>query len=328
MRGEGLEITFGAMRSTRREALGHAVVLAGSGLASTSWGAPLIQKRAPRSVAQVLEGRPSVDGAGVQLTRIIGQPALRNLDPFILLDRLHSNDPAAYIKGFPDHPHRGFETVSIMLEGHMLHRDSQGNHGDIVGGGAQWMTAGRGIVHSEMPRQEGGWLSGFQLWVNLPAKEKLCPQYYQDLQPKQLAEARVGPGGTTVRLISGAFEGLHGPVRDRPTQPFLATVALEDDQPLQVDLPAGHAAFLFVASGELRVGDEPKTTDVAPGHLAVLGEGRAVRLQATKERVVALIAAGKPLIEPIVQSGPFVMNTEAEIRKAWDDYRKGVLDKT
>ena len=194
---------------------------------------------------------PTVDGAGVRLTRIIGQPALRNLDPFVLLDRMHSDDPNGYVRGFPDHPHRGFETVSVMLEGAIRHRDSRGNHGLITGGGAQWMTAGRGIVHSEMPEQEHGMLHGFQLWVNLPARDKMCPQYYQDLSPDRLAEASLSSAGSKARVIAGHANGLAGPVRERPTDPSLITLALADDAPFVLEVPDGHTVFAFVHQGSV-----------------------------------------------------------------------------
>lgn len=310
--------------TTRRSLLRSGAILA-TAAATRAFAGPALLKSAPREVASVLGGVPSVDGAGVHLTRVIGHSGLRNLDPFVLLDQLRSNDPAAYRGGFPDHPHRGFETVTVMLEGHMRHRDSRGNAGDIIGGGAQWMTAGRGIVHSEMPDDQRRGLSGFQLWVNLPAKEKLCPQYYQDLQPAQLAEGKLSRAGSVLRLISGSVEGLHGPVRDRPTAPVLGTLTLEDDQPFVLELPEGHTAFVYVVDGELEVGSGRM---VPPASLAVLGAGRSVRLRATRERSVVLFGAGKPINEPIVQSGPFVMNTQAEIAQAWADYRAGTLDKT
>jgi redox-sensitive bicupin YhaK (pirin superfamily) len=280
-----------------------------------------------RRVEATLAGMPTSDGAGVRLTRIIGQPALRNLDPFILLDRFHSDDPDAYIAGFPDHPHRGFETVTVMLAGRMRHRDSRGNAGLITGGGAQWMTAGRGIVHSEMPEQERGLMSGFQLWVNLPAREKLCPQVYQDLGPARITEERLGQSGSRVRVIAGNVDGAHGPVRDRPTNPLLFTASLEDDRPFELGLPAAHTAFVFVASGEVLIGAENQGTAVAERSIALLGEGDRLRLRATNRRSEVLIAAGRPLREPIVQRGPFVMNTEAEIQQAFADYRAGILDR-
>jgi redox-sensitive bicupin YhaK (pirin superfamily) len=270
---------------------------------------------------------PTTDGAGVRLTRVIGQPALRNLDPFILLDRFHSEDPGAYIRGFPDHPHRGFETVTVMLAGRMRHKDSRGNQGVITGGGAQWMTAGRGIVHSEMPEQDNGLMSGFQLWINLPAKEKMSPQFYQDLAPSQIAEDRLSPSGSKVRVIAGRASAIAGPVREHTTQPFLATVALEDDKAFELETPEGHVAFAFVGSGEVFIGGEGAAESVSEGTLAVLGSGSRIRVRARERRSEVLLAAAKPIGEPIVQRGPFVMNTEAEIQQAWADYRAGVLDK-
>ena len=280
--------------------------------------------RGQRRVERVLAGMPTSDGAGVRLTRIIGQPLLRHLDPFLMLDRFHSDDPQAYIAGFPDHPHRGFETVTVMLEGRMRHRDSRGNAGLITGGGVQWMRAGRGIIHSEMPEQERGLMSGFQLWVNLPARQKMSTPDYQDLAPTRIAEQRLGRSGSLLRVIAGEAEGLRGPVRDRPTRPLLLTARLEDDHPLRLDLPAGHTAFVFVSRGEVAIG----THTVAEGQLAILGgEGTQLRLAATNRRSEVLVAAARPFREPIVQRGPFVMNTEAEIERAIADYQAGVLDR-
>ncbi len=318
------------MRPTRRElVVGTGALAAGTLLGcrtSPSSSSPAVVSTSDRTVARTLAGMPTSDGAGVKLLRVIGQPALRNLDPFIMLDRIHSNEPNAYIKGFPDHPHRGFETVSVMLDGNMRHKDSRGNHGLITGGGAQWMTAGRGIVHSEMPEQEAGLLSGFQLWVNLPAKEKMCPQFYQDLQPSQIAAAALSGGGA-VRVISGHANGLVGPVRDRPTAPTLLTLALGDDAAFDLDTPMDHTAFAFVHSGSAWVGPESNATRITGGTLAVLSRGTRVRIRAREEKAGILVAVGKPIGEPIVQYGPFVMNTEAEIQKAFEDYRAGILDK-
>ncbi|WNG20119.1 pirin family protein [Cystobacter fuscus] len=289
--------------------------------------APAFISTSDRSVLQTLEGMPTSDGAGVRLTRVIGQPALRHLDPFLMLDRFHSDEPGAYLAGFPDHPHRGFETVTVMLEGRMRHRDSQGNSGLILGAGSQWMTAGRGIIHSEMPEQDRGLMSGFQLWLNLPAKEKLCPPYYQDLVPERLSEAKLSAAGSHVRLIAGGVSGLVGPVRERPTEPILFTLRLEDDQPFEVELPPEHTAFAFVHEGEVHLGPEGKPKTVRAGQLALLGTGKRLRLRATNQRSAVLVAAGRPLREPIVQHGPFVMNTREEIRQAIEDYQNGVLDK-
>lgn len=308
------------------------LVQSGALAASALLGCPLQQAPKGRSIThrravRLVPGLPTTDGAGVRLTRVIGQPALRNMDPFILLDRIHSDDPGAYIRGFPDHPHRGFETVTVMLAGSMRHKDSRGNHGLITGGGAQWMTAGRGIVHSEMPEQERGLLSGFQLWINLPSREKMCPQFYQDLPPAEIAEGKLGALGSRARVIAGSMDGLSGPVRERATQPLLLTAALEDERPLEVETPKDHAAFVFVSSGRVEVGPEGAGSIVDDRTLAALGPGDKLRVRALGQRSEVLIAAARPLGEPIVQRGPFVMNTEAEIQKAWEDYRAGVLDK-
>jgi hypothetical protein len=302
------------------------VVLASSLIGCRATDAPAIIVRSFRSVTARLPGIPTMDGAGVKLLRVIGQPKLRHLDPFVMMDRFHSNDPSAYIRGFPNHPHRGFETVTVMLSGQVRHADSRGNKGLIIGGGSQWMTAGRGIVHSEMPEAVEGFMSGFQLWVNLPAKEKMCPQFYQDLQPAQLAENSLSAGGK-LRVIAGNANGLIGPVRERPTQPTLATVALEDDQPFELETPEENNAFVFVASGEVDIGGEGSSTRVGEATLAVLGSGKTVRVRAKDRRATLLVASGKPINEPIVQSGPFVMNTQEEIEEAWAEYRAGILDK-
>lgn len=299
---------------------------AGLALAATATGcqpgkAPAILRRSERRVLQTFPGMPTTDGAGVRLLRVIGQPALRNLDPFLMLDRFHSDDPGAYIRGFPDHPHRGFETVTIMRAGRMRHRDSRGNQGLIQGGGVQWMTAGRGIVHSEMPEQEEGLMSGFQLWVNLPASEKMCEPAYQDLQPERITSGEIGT--SRIEVASGELEGLVGPVRERPTKPILAYLTLEDDRPLRFDLPEEHTAFVFVGQGEVEVGPEPSR--VREGLLGVLGPGTRLTLRAPSQRSEVLLAAAMPLREPIVQRGPFVMNTEEEIRRAYLDYRAGRL---
>jgi redox-sensitive bicupin YhaK (pirin superfamily) len=293
------------MALSRRELLQLAAVSGCWAAGCRSW--------TDRVVTATYAGLPSVDGAGVKLLRILGQAAIRHLDPFVLLDRIHSDNPADYLAGFPDHPHRGFETVTIMLEGHMLHRDSRGNHGDIVGGGAQWMTAGRGIVHSEMPRQSSGTLSGFQLWVNLPSREKMRAPEYQDLG----SVTRGGP----YSLIAGEIDGLVGPVRERATQPLLFTAVLDDDRPISLTLPRGHNAMAFVFDGAIAIG----RTRVPSGSLAVLSPGNRLTLRAPDQRSGILVAAGRPLGEPIVQRGPFVMNSDEEIRRAWEDYRSGTL---
>jgi redox-sensitive bicupin YhaK (pirin superfamily) len=210
-----------------------------------------------------------------------------------------------------------------MLHGRMRHKDSRGGHGLIEGGGCQWMTAGRGIVQSEMPEQERGLMSGFQLWLNLPASEKMRAQEYQDLQAARLAHATLSPSGSQLTVVAGNVDGLQGPVAPRTTQPLLFHVELEDDRPLQVDVPSGHRAFVFVHQGDMDVGG----TRVPQGTLAVLADGTRVTLRAPVQRSAALVAAARPLHEPIVQRGPFVMNTDAEIEQAMADYRNGVLDR-
>ncbi len=273
-----------------------------------------------RTVRDVLPGVATSDGAGVRLTRVIGQPRLRNLDPFLMLDRFHSDDPNAYIAGFPDHPHRGFETVTVMLDGRMRHKDSRGNEGLIRGGGIQWMTAGRGIVHSEMPEQEKGLMSGFQLWVNLPASEKMTEPFYQDRQPEKLSVAGLDGGGQA-RVVSGELFGVRGPVRQRPSEPLLAHLSLVAGQKLEFPVPRGHTAFLFVNEGSLSVGGGA----IGRAELAILGAGERVGLTAGEGGAQVLFAAGKPFGEPIVQHGPFVMNTQEEIQRAFYDYRQGTL---
>ncbi|WP_141617980.1 pirin family protein [Myxococcus sp. AB036A] len=312
--------------SRRRFLLQSGLLVAASAIGCRRSEAPAVILQSQRNVVQTLEGIPATDGAGVRLTRVIGQPSLRNLDPFLMLDRFHSDDPGAYINGFPNHPHRGFETVTVMLDGRMRHRDSRGNSGLIAGGGSQWMTAGRGLIHSEMPEQVQGLMSGFQLWLNLPAKEKMCPPAYQDHTPEQLAEERLSPSGSRARVIAGKMNGLQGPVRERPTQPLLLTLTLEDDRPFELDTPSGHTAFAFVSSGEVDLGPEDTSKPVREGSLALLGPGSRLRVRARNRRSELLIAAAMPLREPIVQYGPFVMNTREEIQQAFDDYRAGVLD--
>ncbi|MBN8613018.1 MAG: pirin family protein [Deltaproteobacteria bacterium] len=277
-----------------------------------------------REALTVIPGIPTQDGAGVSLTRVIGQRALDHLDPFLLLDELHSDEANAYIRGFPDHPHRGFETITVMLEGRMRHRDSRGGHGLITGGGVQWMTAGRGLVHSEMPEQEEGMLWGFQLWLNLPRAEKMCAQQYQDLAPERIAEHRLASGGL-LRAIAGEVLGVEGPVEPRATAPVLLTATLRDESPLTIDLPRDHSAFVFVQDGEAEVGPERRTTRVPQDHLAVLGPGTSLTIRARHERTGILVAAARPLNEPIARRGPFVMSTQEELDQAFLDYRNGTL---
>ncbi len=274
-----------------------------------------------RSVIRRVRGLPASDGAGVKLTRVIGQPALDMLDPFLLLDAFGSEHGADYIAGFPDHPHRGFETVTYMLAGRMRHRDNHGNSGLLTGGGAQWMTAGRGLVHSEMPEQNEGEMRGFQLWVNLPAAHKMMAPRYQDIAPEQIPELEPAPGAR-VRVIAGEAFGTPGPVRDIVTAPLFLDIALAAGAQLQVPLPAQHTAFVYTFEGAgVRIVDS--TLD--NGELGVLGAGDMVELAAGADDARLILVAAQPLREPVARWGPFVMNTPQEIQQALADYRDGRL---
>lgn len=279
-----------------------------------------------RGIADVLSGQASRDGAGVSLTRHFGHALLERLDPFVLLDEIHSSVPADYERGFPSHPHRGFETVSVMLDGRMRHRDSRGNSGLITGGGAQWMTAGSGIVHSEMPEQDpalGTELWGFQLWVNLPRVEKMRAPEYQDLGPERLAEVELDRGGR-LRVIAGELLGARGPVAERPTEPVLATLAMNRGDEVELHIPRDHTALVLVAEGEAELG--ARRDRLGEGALAILdARGELVRISARERSAQLLFIAGAPIREPIVHVGPFVMSTQAEIEDAFADYRAGTL---
>ena len=273
-----------------------------------------------RGVVTVVRGRPTSDGAGVRLTRVIGTPTLLDLDPFLLLDEFGSDEAADYIAGFPDHPHRGFETVTYMLAGRMRHGDNQGNVGLLRAGSVQWMTAGRGIVHSEMPEQDEGLLRGFQLWVNLPAKDKMIAPRYQDIEPEAIPTVDIG-AGARARVIAGRVGAVEGPVRAVATEPLYLDIALASGATCAPHLPRDHTAFAYVYEGAARIGSG--ATAVQRGELAVLGPGDRVDLAAAAGPARLLLIAGRPLGEPIARYGPFVMNTEAEIRRAIEDYRAG-----
>jgi len=276
----------------------------------------------PRPVLQRHRGRATTDGAGVKLTRIIGGPGLDTLDPFLMLDEFGSDDPDAYLAGFPNHPHRGFETVTYLLAGRMRHGDHLGNVGLLTPGSVQWMTAGRGIIHSEMPEQQDGLLRGFQLWINLPARLKLCAPAYQDIPPERIPEVPLAAGGL-VRVVAGEFRGQVGPVAAPATDPVFLDLRLPPDSALEVPLPPDHAAFLFVHDGALGVSTEHGDSAVDRGELAVLGHGDTVRLRTGTRPTGALLVAARPLREPVAKYGPFVMNTPQEIHQAMDDYRAG-----
>lgn len=275
-----------------------------------------------RAVLRLHRGRPATDGAGVQLTRVIGVPGLDTLDPFLMLDEFRSDDPSAYLAGFPDHPHRGFETVTYLLAGRMRHGDHLGNVGLLAPGSVQWMTAGRGIIHSEMPEQQDGLLWGFQLWINLPARDKLCAPRYQDIPPERIPEIALEDGGL-VRVVAGSFRAHTGPVAAPATAPLFLDIRLPARTMLEIPVPTGHNAFAFTYTGTLNVGAGPTPTAVASRELAVLGSGDSVRFTTGETPGSTLLVAASPLREPIAKYGPFVMNTPQEIHQAIDDFRSG-----
>ena len=276
----------------------------------------------PRTVERLVQGRATSDGAGVKLTRVLTQDLQRRLDPFLMLDAFGSDSRDDYIGGFPDHPHRGFETITYMLEGRMRHRDSAGNEGLLSSGGVQWMTAGRGVIHSEMPEQEDGRMEGFQLWLNLPASDKLCPPWYRDIPGTEIPEWR--SDGATVRVIAGHSHGVDGLVERPATQPLYLDLHLAAGTRVEQPLPDAHNAFVYVYRGQLRIGDE----EVRPQRMAILANtpgSDGVAIEAGPEGARAILVAGRPLREPIAQYGPFVMNTNAEIFQAVEDFRAGRL---
>jgi quercetin 2,3-dioxygenase len=280
-----------------------------------------------RGVARVVRGMPTSDGAGVKLTRVIGQPRLPDLDPFLMLDEFGTDNPGDYIAGFPEHPHRGFETVTYMLDGRMRHRDNHGHEGILVPGSVQWMTAGRGIVHSEMPEQQEGRMRGFQLWINLPARDKMTAPKYQEFGPERIPATDLG-GGARVKVLAGRVGGVSGPITQPATDPTYVDVELEAGGRLSLPLAEGHAAFLYVYEGSVRVGAGDTAATVGTHELAVLTDGDSVQLEGrdpphghTGNR--AILVAGRPLREPVAKHGPFVMSTREELIQAFQDYQAG-----
>ncbi|MFQ5644562.1 MAG: pirin family protein [Thiogranum sp.] len=281
-------------------------------------------KSTRRSISRVINGMPATDGAGVELTRVIGQPALPMLDPFLLLDVFRSDRPEDYIAGFPAHPHRGFETVTYLLAGRMRHKDSAGHEGVIKSGGIQWMTAGKGIVHSEIPEQENGLLEGFQLWVNLPAGHKMDTASYQEYPAGHIPlESR--EGGVEIRVITGTTSrGTAGPVTQPLTEPRYLDVRVPAGREFVETLPASHNAFIYVIEGPVntthRNGQE---VQLVRDELGILSDGDVVSLKADDNDARFLLIAGSPLGEAVARGGPFVMNTRAEIKQAFEDYAQG-----
>lgn len=272
-----------------------------------------------RQIQQVVPALEVSEGAGVTVYRTLGTPALRHLDPFLMLDYFASDDPDDYIAGFPDHPHRGFVTLTYMLEGHMLHRDSMGNRGDLRAGGVQWMKAASGVIHSEMPQQTEGLMRGLQLWINLPAREKMSDPQYQEFPAERIPV--VEGEGLRVKVISGEYGGRRGPIHDADTAVQYLDVALASGRTFAHRLEPDMNAFLYVFEGTI----ELAATRVTARHLAVLRDGDALQVVAAEQGARFMLAAGRPLGEPIVQYGPFVMNSEAEIHQAFDDYKNNRL---
>jgi len=281
---------------------------------------------AARTLQQVIPGRATSDGAGVRLRRSLGQGAHQRVDPFLMLDEFAADDPDDYLAGFPAHPHRGFETMTYMLEGHLRHEDHLGHRGELLSGGVQWMTAGRGIVHSEMPQQEQGRMHGFQLWLNLPAAEKMKPASYRDIPAAQIPTVTLAHGARA-RVIAGTLHSeatvTAGPVQGVSTDPLIFDLLLPPGAAFTASVAAEYAACLYVYAGAVRVGEGAAAADLDQGNAGVLGAGDRLVLQggAAGARLMALIA--RPLREPVVQYGPFVMNTRAEIEQAIEDFTRG-----
>lgn len=275
-----------------------------------------------RAVEQLVVGQATSDGAGVKLTRVLTQPYQYRLDPFLMLDAFGSDNPDEYIAGFPDHPHRGFETITYMLEGRMRHRDSAGNEGLLENGGVQWMTAGRGVIHSELPEQEHGRMEGFQLWLNLASKDKMTPAWYRDFKNADIPEIKTD-AGVTVRIIAGQSHGVAGAMYRATTEPIYLDVHMPAGASFSQAIPADFNAFVYVYRGEVKVGQQ----QVPRQRMAILkkwpmADGATIN---ASEDARFILVAGRPLGETIAQYGPFVMNSQEEIFKAIDDFRQGRL---
>ena len=276
----------------------------------------------PRPIERIVAGVPTSDGAGVKLTRVLTQNLQQRLDPFLMLDNFRSDDPGDYLAGFPDHPHRGFETVTYMIAGRMRHRDSAGNEGLLQNGGVQWMTAGRGVIHSEMPEQENGVMEGFQLWLNLPARRKMIPAWYRDIPSAEIPEYMTAEG-VTVRVIAGTSNGISGAMTREDTEPMYLDIDLPAGSQFSTIIPAIHNAFIYVYRGAVTIGGRTLEKN-RMGILANDPRADGVTISAIAP-TKAILVSGKPLREPIVQHGPFVMNTREEIYRTVKDYQEGRL---
>lgn len=273
-----------------------------------------------RGVERTINGQFVMDGAGVKINRVLTGPLQRRLDPFLMLDAFGSDKPGDYIAGFPEHPHRGFETITYMLAGRMRHRDSAGNEGMITDGGVQWMTAGRGVIHSEMPEQNEGLMEGFQLWLNLPAKDKMIEPWYRDIPLDEVPRFTLADG-VTVQVIAGSTHGVDGAVQRAHTEPLYLDLEIPAGVSFEQPIPLGHNAFVYVFRGEAVIDGK----GIGSGRMAILDnapQADGVRIKATAPTRL-LVLAGRPLNEPIAQYGPFVMNTQAELHQAVDDFRAG-----
>lgn len=282
-----------------------------------------------RSLIKTFSGIDTADGDGVKLTRIIGSPALNMLDPFLLLDCFESDQAQDYIGGFPEHPHRGFETVTYLLNGKMRHKDNAGHEGVIEAGGVQWMTAGSGILHSEMPEQEDGLLQGFQLWVNLPSSEKMSDPSYQEYAPEAIAVEQLA-NGTSIKVIAGETnQGTLGPVKNDYVFPTYMDISLPKDADFNQAITKGHNAFIYVLEGEITILDSSANASsektLTAKTLGILSDGEQLQVLSTDQGSRFLLLAGKPLNEPVARGGPFVMNSQAEIRQAFSDYQRGLF---
>ena len=273
-----------------------------------------------RTVEQLVVGHATSDGAGVKLTRVLTQSLQHRLDPFLMLDAFGSDAPDDYIAGFPDHPHRGFETVTYMIAGRMRHRDNTGHEGLLESGGMQWMTAGRGVIHSEIPQQREGRMEGFQLWLNLPGKDKMCAPWYRDFAAADLP-GFITDSGVGVTVIAGESHGITGAVTRQVTEPLYLDLSLPAGTRFAQRLAADHNAFVYVYRGEIAIAGQ----SVPSQRMAILNNGSDGVLIEAHDEARALLIAGRPLGEPIAQYGPFVMNTEQEIYQALKDYREGRL---
>ena len=277
-----------------------------------------------RTLQREITGLATSDGAGVKLLRSLGNDQYARLDPFLMLDEFSSDNPGDYIAGFPPHPHRGFDTVTYILDGTMRHEDHMGNVGHIKSGGVQWMTAGRGVIHSEMPEQVDGRLRGFQLWINLPGCEKMKPAEYRDIQPTQIPVINT-TAGAVIKVIAGSItvedKPANGPIQGMSTEPIYLDVTLPEQSQISFIVPEKHQAFVYVFEGQVQIGDNT----VKIHRVGILSEGETIEVRSVNQTARLLVLAGKPIGEPVVQLGPFVMNTRAEIEQAVLDYQQGTL---